>query len=123
MKNNINKTKESLAQKLSFNNSFTPSTSEPNSVNTECNNSVNTECNNSANTESQNSRNTDLNNSDKSKKKKSKCTFYILNSILEDFDKFYLTLKMTHPKIDRSDLITQAIKDLMQKKIEEIERF
>lgn len=49
-------------------------------------------------------------------KKKSKCTFYISESVLNDFNIFFLTLKMQENKITRSDLITEAINDLIKKK-------
>lgn len=130
---NLDRLKESLAKKLSFEDDYTPSIiGSPNGGNNECNNNLNTECRDVVNTElpnsvikeSHNTVNNELKNeSTAEKKKKSKCTFYILDSVLEDFNKFYLTLKMSNPKIDRSDLITQAMKDIMEKTITDIERF
>lgn len=50
------------------------------------------------------------------KPKKVKRTFYILEEVAEQFDDFYAKKLSEKCKVDKSDIITQAIKNLLEDK-------
>lgn len=55
--------------------------------------------------------------------KKTKVTFYLQDVLLKEFNDFYANQLLKNHKLDKSDIISQAIKNLMEDVNVEIETF
>jgi len=122
MADKLNKVADSIKSKLSFDdyqvsipahNAIIPEshnvvkTSQHTDVKTEEHNSVKTESHNAIMLESQ---------PDVIKVRKVKRTFYILEEVADQLDEFYAKRLGEKKKVDKSDIVTQAIKNLLEDK-------
>lgn len=105
MSKKIKEVSESIKSKLSFDD-YTPSI--PNAVNTEEPKNIKTEAPKHISTE---------------KPRKVKRTFYILESVAEQFDEYYARCLTDKKKIDKSDIITQAIINLIKDESADVKVF
>ena len=120
MADKINKVTDSIKSKLSFDD-YQVST-VPNAIKPESHNVVKTEEHNSINTESHNDIKTSS-HPDIIKVKKVKRTFYILEEVADQLDEFYAKRLGEKKKVDKSDIVTQAIKNLLEDKNAEVLEF
>lgn len=108
MAKKIEELAQSIKTKLSFDD-YTPSTH--NTITPEVGNTVLPDCNN------------DVIMVKRKAVKKVKRTFYILEGVAEQLDDLYAKLLTQKKKVDKSDIITQALLKLFEDPEAEIERF
>lgn len=111
MADKIKNVTDSIKSRLSFDN-YKASTL-PNDAMPESHKDINTEKPKDLKPESHNSV-MDARHTDIIRSKKVKRTFYILEEIADRLDEFYAKRLSEKKKVDKSDIVTQAIKDLLQ---------
>lgn len=108
MAKKIEELAQSIKTKLSFDD-YTPSTH--NTITPDAGNTILPDCNN------------DIIMVKRKAVKKVKRTFYILEGVAEQLDDLYAKLLTQKKKVDKSDIITQALLNLFEDPEAEIERF
>lgn len=127
MADKLDSVTNSIKNKLSFDDY---KVSSPNAIIPESHNDIKPEPpkdlkpegNNSVKTESHNDSVPEYHN-DIIKVKKVKRTFYILEEVAEQLDEFYAKRLGEKKKVDKSDIVTQAIKNLLQNENAEVLEF
>ncbi len=105
MSKKIKDVSQSIKSKLSFDDY---QTSTPNEVKAEEQKEVKTEPPKAVKTE---------------RSRKVKRTFYILEDVAEAFDEYFINTLIQKKKVDKSDIITQAIKNFIKDENAEISNF
>lgn len=126
MADKLNKVADSIKSKLSFDD-YQVSMPAHNAIMPESHNDIKTSQHTNLKTEEHNSVNTESHKAiipesqpDVIKVRKVKRTFYILEEVADQLDEFYAKRLGEKKKVDKSDIVTQAIKNLLGDKDAEV---